>query len=417
MNFNKIKDVYLTLTFESNLTKYKKKGSKTMLLELKCSTIELQIAIYYAEKYLDFINNIQFEDPAGYWDDYVVNDIIIDSKFFKLKNEEIIKDLGFDKDAYHLQEYWAKTPEGSIKVVRTGINNAAKDKNKETGFEIDYSLLQTLSPVKGVQHTQNNKVAVMCLFDVHIGKIDVHEKGEVLLSNKLFFNQHVSNLIERLPEDIEQVVLPIGNDFFNVDNIFLGTTKGTPQDNVLSVQEMFKTGLECLVSLIRTLTEQKGLKVFIPVVHGNHDKMLTQVLGVSLQQIFSLNENVSFDLKEKPTKYFRYGNNLICFDHGELKGDQYWSKIVEERPHDYVECEYVELLLGHLHHEKHARYKPTAESKSLSIRNLSSLTGTDRWHNNNGYIGSTRRAYVIIYDSIHGRCAELISQSSNKQVS
>ena len=54
------------------------------------------------------------------------------------------------------------------------------------------------------------------------------------------------------------------------------------------------------------------------------------------------------------------------------------------------------IPLRHLHSEQ------VSEDGGIIIRNLSSVTGTDAWHHNSGYIGAIRKCTCFLWDKENG---------------
>ena len=57
---------------------------------------------------------------------------------------------------------------------------------------------------------------------------------------------------------------------------------------------------------------------------------------------------------------------------------------------------YHEMHMGHLHSEQ------TKETNGIIFRNLSSFTGTDNWHHQNGYVGAVKKCQSFLWDKKKG---------------
>ena len=68
-----------------------------------------------------------------------------------------------------------------------------------------------------------------------------------------------------------------------------------------------------------------------------------------------------------------------------------------EQPQAWGETIFREWHLGHLHSE-HAK-----EVGGIIIRRISSITGTDAWHKEKGFIGAVRKAQAFVWDKELGK--------------
>ena len=131
-------------------------------------------------------------------------------------------------------------------------------------------------------------------------------------------------------------------------------------------------------------------------IPGNHDTVLSYAATVGLAQRYTETEDVTVDLSPQPRKYVRYGLNLIGFAHGVEEGKRLEGLLQLEAAQDWGKTIWREMHLGHLHTEK------TVEKNGIEFRRISSITAPDAWHNENGFIGSTRRAQAFIWDKNKG---------------
>jgi hypothetical protein len=105
-----------------------------------------------------------------------------------------------------------------------------------------------------------------------------------------------------MPYQIGQILLPLGNDFYHVDNSSNLTTGGTPQDVDGRRQRSYRAGREAVMEMIAALVQVAPVQVSI--VPGNHDEETMFALGDALELVFEKAKHVKIDNSPRLTKYF-----------------------------------------------------------------------------------------------------------------
>lgn len=201
----------------------------------------------------------------------------------------------------------------------------------------------------------------------------------------------------------KKILLVLGNDFFNSDNSSNTTYAGTPQAECSRWQKTFESGLFLCVALIE-LCREFADEVEVKIIQGNHDFTRMFYAGCALKQRYINTPEVEIDNSEMVRKYFIYGNNLICFTHGdkEVKG-KLPMIIAKEQPKAFAECKYIEVHSGHLHKEKESLVFVDEEC-SIKERVLPSLVATDDWHKQKGY-SHIRESQAFVWNKEFGNIA------------
>ena len=161
-----------------------------------------------------------------------------------------------------------------------------------------------------------------------------------------------------------------------------------------SPQLMFKYGLECLIENIDKLSEIAPVEVFC--VNGNHDFLSSYHLICALECYYHNNENVTVNTDTSPRKYIEFGNVLLGFAHGDKERNRIDGIMQVEAREAWGRTKYHEMHMGHLHSEQ------TKETNGIIFRNLSSFTGTDNWHHQNGYVGAVKKCQSFLWDKEKG---------------
>ena len=248
------------------------------------------------------------------------------------------------------------------------------------------------------------------IFDLHFGKLcwgeETGDNYDTKIAEKRFLTALDTLLSRAKGFPIGTIVFPIGNDFFNSDNLRNTTTAGTFQDEDLRWQKTFRKGRELMVKAIDRLSEVAPVQVI--VVQGNHDFERSFYLGDAIECWYNNNPNVTIDNNANPRKYVVYGDCLIGFTHGNNEKVANLPLIVAHEQKEYwSKTKYREMHLGHLHHKREIKYISTQEYSGMVVRYMRSLSGTDAWHNQKGYKGSVQSAESFIWHKKDG----LISQN------
>ena len=174
---------------------------------------------------------------------------------------------------------------------------------------------------KSSLHSLNKKYLLeLSLPDLHIGKLSWDEESGENYDTKIAiqrYNDSVAKLLDHVRHykgEIDEILLPIGNDLFNVDNKNNMTTAGTPQHVDSRWQQMFYKAKELKIKNINALMQIAPVKVVM--VSGNHDQQTVFYLGSVLEAYYRNTNRVNVDNTPMQRKYHDYGINFIGFTHG-----------------------------------------------------------------------------------------------------
>lgn len=303
-----------------------------------------------------------------------------------------------------------KDKEGNI-LVTPNYQVKLKLDNRDYKKEVE-NLIQELkedfkkqSPIvpKKRYSTCYKKLLQINIFDLHLGKIswkeEVGASYNLKIAKELFLEAVLHFKQVAIREKVERILFPIGNDFFNADKAhpFNSTTKGTPQEEDVRWQEVFRTGRQIVIQAIDELQEIAPVDVIM--VPGNHDYERNFYLGDTLECWYYNNKNVTIVNTPSPRKYYKYGQVLLGFTHGnEEKITDLPNIMAQEVPKLWGDSQVREFHLGHIHSSKSRAFLPTTELQGTVIRHMSSLTGTDSWHHKKGYVRNRRAAEAYLWD-------------------
>jgi hypothetical protein len=266
-----------------------------------------------------------------------------------------------------------------------------------------------------------NNLFEVSIFDLHIGKLawggETFENYDVKIARQRFLAT-MQTLIQRASGyQYSRILFPVGNDFFNSDTILNTTTKGTPQDEDLRWQKTFNVGVRLLVDAINML-KQTGVPIDVVVIPGNHDFERSYYMGAYLEAWFNQDSQVCVDNGASPRKYYKFGKVLLGLTHGgeekEVSLPMLMATDIEAKPY-WSETVYHEWHLGHIHRKRNVNYaildrkRTVSEDLGVTVRYLSSLTGTEEWHHKKGFVGAIKAGEGFIWNDEAGLMAHLNS--------
>lgn len=251
--------------------------------------------------------------------------------------------------------------------------------------------------------TEKNLLEIS-LADHHFGKLCLNGSG--IEDSKNSFYKAIQNLLNKSKSfSIDEILLPVGNDFFHIDNMEKTTSRGTPQDVDGHFFDIFKDGCKSLVESIQLLSTVAPVTVLW--VPGNHDFSTSFFLCEYLKAYFHQNDNVNINTDKKTRKYYQYGTSLIGFTHGHDEKQEALARLIMSENlgrKDINKVKYFEFHIGHKHTKKMTNYI-SGELGNVRIVQLPSLAGTDYWHFKKGFVGGKRAAEAYIYNYNHGNVA------------
>jgi len=328
-------------------------------------------------------------------------------------DKEIAKLFDVDIDTWRPYDIktnaWNVTLKGSddlpVQVINYGLQvkfKKLKDVviNKEVLKEIfndaaELSLNNLEPPLTKPKVKEVGNTLVMGVFDVHLGKLawwkETGENYDLKIATKRFLGA-VHNIVDRAVSlGVDKIIFPIGNDFFQFDDDIPTTTKGTQVDTDVRWQKLFQKGVSMLISAINYCSRFAEIDVIW--VPGNHDFKTSFYAFEVLRGYYFNNSKVFIDKDIKTRTYRLVGVNLLGFTHGDKeKMKSLHALMSTEAPKLWGQSRYREWVLGHWHRGM------LNEDMGVVVRVLGSITGTDAWHYQKGFIGAVKSAQGLIYN-------------------
>ena len=262
-------------------------------------------------------------------------------------------------------------------------------------------------------------MGIMSLYDAHFGKLawamEVGESYDLKIAEAVYLKAVVDLLGRAKGFPLEKIVFPIGQDFYNIDNLSGTTTAGTPQDNDSRLFKTFKAGEYAVERAIDMCREVAPVEVLY--VPGNHDRHASWYLCNTLSAVYRNTPDVTVDVTPTTNKYVEYGVNLIGMVHGDgVKSDRLPTLMADQVPEAWARtaggCR--EYHTGHFHKKKQVNYTHTDTHGGTVVRTLPSLSGTDAWHYWKGFVKGLKAAELHLYGKATGRVGEF-THSANQE--
>lgn len=299
----------------------------------------------------------------------------------------------------YVQNYWgnSKTPHWQVKawMAKKSTEQAFQDSFIEFLKEYQPASSEILKPVNVFD--KSSGCLVINKQDSHLNKFDIDGDNDI---SKRFSNilQKVEVIIDQasLSNSIDTVFYIIGSDEFNSE--FTGTTtKGTPQQNILTYHDSFKRICEHEIEMIRMLLK-KALDVQVIYVAGNHDEFVGWHMITWLDAYFKSNLRVTFDCSPKYRKYVSYGETAMMFNHGDaMKPAKLASVFPIEFREEWSNHENFYIFTGDKHHEISIDFGGIKFYQIPAFSNAKSS-----WDEKNGYTSSRAEVTGFLIDFEQG---------------
>jgi hypothetical protein len=245
----------------------------------------------------------------------------------------------------------------------------------------------------------------IALFDHHFGKLawgmETGNDYDLKTSVNLYSNA-IEDLLERvIGYHVEQILLPIGQDFFHVNSWKNTTVNDTPQDVDTRMSKIFEAGCDAVINgIARCLAVAPVNVLWVP---GNHDYESSWYMAKFIEAWYRNMDSVRVDKDPRSRKYVGYGRNLIGFTHGSEEAHRDLPSIMlRERTELAVEAISLNWHVGHAHKKKETIFHASDTYNGVRVQVIPSLCGTDAWHYKKGYVKGNRAAEAWLWSYSDG---------------
>lgn len=299
----------------------------------------------------------------------------------------------------YIQNYWGNVKQPYYQVKAW----LSKKKDAQLFQDAFLSFLETYTPSSSEIPAPEYKVSSRksCLIinkqDAHFDKFDVGGNNDI---DQRFYDylKKLENIIYQaaLSSNITDIKYIIGSDEFNSE-FTNTTTKGTPQDNILTYHESFQRVCDHEITVINMLLEN-GDDVEVVFVAGNHDEYVGWHLATWLKTYYRNESRVHFDISPRYRKYINYGLSAMMFNHGDaIKPAKLASIFPMEYKERWSESNHFYVFTGDKHHEM------SLDFNGIKFYQLPAFsTAKSGWDDKNGYTVSKGEINGFLIDYYDG---------------
>lgn len=309
----------------------------------------------------------------------------IETSFQPRTAEEIKKLINLDETKFKLSRYsvWNCGKEDCW-LTSIRVQSVESKDTFSTDF-IDFIKNYT-SPHKVINTITNthskNAILILPNQDCHHNKYDINGNNDIQLRFDIIQEAEESILKQASSVyNLEKIVYIIGSDSLNSEaGLFSATTKGTAQQNILTYniafQEICYHEVECINKMLKY-----GHNIDVIFICGNHDQFSGWHIISWLQAYYKDQKNIKFDISTDFTKYMRYSNTALCFNHFDVMKPE---KLAEIFPinfkQEWSKCDHYVIIGGDKHTEL---TRSIGAIKFFRVQALSSAKSM--WDSQNGY--------------------------------
>ena len=332
-----------------------------------------------------------------------VGEIIFNSAEEIRSLDELIVNSKIDTEKWeitkYVQNYWgnSKTPHWQVKAWMAKKSTEQLFQDSFVEFLKEYQ--PKCSEVKFREQNPDKPLACLIINkqDSHLNKFDIDGNNDI---NKRFSNilNKVETIVNQasLSNYMESVIYIIGSDEFNSE--FTGTTtKGTPQQNILTYHDSFEKICNHEIEMITMLLENVD-DVQVVYVAGNHDEFVGWHMITWLAAYFKNVSRVTFDCSPKYRKYVSFGDTAMMFNHGDaMKPAKLAGIFPIEYKQDWSNHNNFYIFTGDKHHEISIDFGGIKFYQIPAFSNAKSS-----WDEKNGYTGVRAEVTGFLIDFEQG---------------
>jgi hypothetical protein len=330
-------------------------------------------------------------------------EVVFNSKEEIKSLDELIEKCKIDTDKWeitkYVQNYWgnAEQPHYQVKAW------LGKKKGEQVFQDNFITFLENYKPVSPeivapkFDAGKQDGCLIINKQDAHLNKLDIG--GDNDIEDRFGdFIQRVEIILDQasLSNNLTDIKYIIGSDEFNSE-FTNTTTKGTPQQNILSYHDAFQAICDHEVSVINLLL-QKGEQVEVIFVAGNHDEYVGWHLASWLKIYFRNQHRVFFDISPRYRKYVSYGTSAMMFNHGDaLKPAKLAHLFPMEFKYAWSDHDNFYVFTGDKHHEM------SLDFNGIKFYQLPAFsTAKSGWDDKNGYTITKGEVTGFLIDNDNG---------------
>ena len=306
---------------------------------------------------------------------------------------------------------WVHLYDGDTKTT-TLLRNPEEAEQEEKWQEEFLARIQKQAPQYKVQKKKvtDGHLHLIDIADLHIGKLALDNDNNRLYNIEQAVasaDGAVESLVTRgQGYNIEEFLLPIGNDVLHVDGKGNTTTSGTPQMVAGHWTEMVDAAFDLYVRLAENLASVAPVRL----IHcrDNHAEHLSYMLARMVEAQLSNHKWVTTHISHQDRSYYQYGQVMIGMDHGHGAKLRDLPQIAAaEAPKMWGDTNKRYFYRHHLHHASRTEHQVLKDLPGLTVQYMRAPCPPDDWHHDQGYIGVPKAVDSFVIHPQMGQVAHL----------
>jgi hypothetical protein len=264
------------------------------------------------------------------------------------------------------------------------------------------SLAKTVKPItalpKPKKAAPDKRTMVFPIYDPHFGKYawaaETGDDYDVEIARRILVR--TAQIAARDAGRVGEVVVVCGGDWYHADN---RTPQTERSGHVLDVDSRVERVRDITINALKQAVETFAAiadRVHIVCIPGNHDHESMHWTARILEAYYRECDNITVDRSPRSRRYLERGKLLLGIDHGMKKMQEYLTLMPAEAPEAWARTTERLWLLGHIH------TKDVLQKHGVTVEHLESISATDAWHAEEGYIGNPRRTTTLMVHHDHG---------------
>ncbi|HWT27943.1 MAG TPA: hypothetical protein VN084_00415 [Methylophilaceae bacterium] len=249
----------------------------------------------------------------------------------------------------------------------------------------------------------NKRTLVFPIYDPHFGKhaweAETGENYDIKIAERVLVN--TARIAMERSGPLDEVVFILGGDWFHSDT---RTPQTERSGHVLDVdtrsERVRDVTIKAIVAAIAIFSAVAN-KVHVVCIPGNHDHESMHWTARILEAVYAGQKHITVDRSPRSRRYLKRGKMLLGIDHGMMKINEYLTLMPCEAADLWATTTERLWLLGHIHQQK------VIQKHGVTVEHLESISATDAWHAESGYVGNPRRTVTFLIDPSYG----LVSRS------
>lgn len=234
---------------------------------------------------------------------------------------------------------------------------------------------------KKAHNIDDERYLVIPIYDPHFG-----------LNALADYDDSLGKIFNQLENDYKKVLIISGGDILHTDNYQSTTASGT-QLETIDLNQAWEDAFD-FFDLIIDKALNNAETVELLYVPGNHDETIGQTVFKALTRLYQREDRLTIDDEQEAFKAVLLGHNFIGATHGVKRNKKDYPMLFATQFSQLWGADGVitrETFTGHLHHEL------TSDMNGLLIRQMPTRNKTDKWHRDNGFVGSHKRFQLVEY--------------------